>query len=69
LGACSVELREYRNSDPLSTVLRPLWKILIVKNATKQRNLGTLTYKMKCKWENQGKKELRLEKERELDGT
>jgi len=50
-------------------VLRPHWKILTVKNANRQGNLGTLRYKIKCKWGNQGKKELRLEKERELDCT
>jgi hypothetical protein len=31
-------------------------KILTVKNATEQRNLGTFVYKIKCKWENQAKK-------------
>jgi len=36
-------------------------KILTAKNATEQENLGTLAYKIKCKWENQVKKaELRL---------
>jgi hypothetical protein len=37
-----------------------------VKNATEQRNLGALAYKIKCKWENQVKKaELRLAGEQE----
>jgi hypothetical protein len=41
-------------------------KICTVKNATEQRNLGTLAYKIKCKWENQVKKaELRLAGEQE----
>ena len=31
-------------------------KIITVKNATEQRNLGTLAYRIKCKWENQAKK-------------
>jgi hypothetical protein len=48
-------------------VLRPLRKIPTVKSATKQKNLGTFKHKTKCKRENQGKKELRLEKEGELD--
>jgi hypothetical protein len=33
-----------------------LRKILTAKNVTEQRNLGTLAYKIKCKWENQEKK-------------
>jgi hypothetical protein len=45
-----------------------LEKILTFKNATEQRTLGTLTYKIKCKWENLVKKErLRLGGEQELD--
>jgi hypothetical protein len=44
-----------------------LSKILTVKNATEHRNSGTLTYKIKCTWENQVKKEeLRLGGEGEL---
>jgi hypothetical protein len=31
-------------------------KILTVKNATAEINSGTLTYGIKCKWENQAKK-------------
>jgi hypothetical protein len=43
-------------------------KILPVKNATEQRNLGTLSNKIKCKCENQVKKERqRLGGEQELD--
>jgi hypothetical protein len=30
--------------------------LLSVKNATKQRNLGTIAYKIKCKWGKQDKK-------------
>jgi hypothetical protein len=38
----------------------------IPKNATEQINLGTLAYKVKCKWENQARKaELRLVGEQE----
>jgi hypothetical protein len=46
-----------------------LVKILTVKNATEQRNLGTLTNKIKCKWKkNQVTiEELRLGGEQELD--
>jgi len=41
-------------------------KIHTVKNATEQKNLGTLAYKIKCKWENQVKKaKLRLAGEQE----
>jgi hypothetical protein len=37
-----------------------------VKNATEQRNLGTLAYKIKCKWGNQAKKaEMKLRGEQE----
>jgi hypothetical protein len=50
-------------------VLRPLRKILTVKIASKQWNLGIFKYKPKYKWENQEKKELRFEKEGELDCT
>jgi hypothetical protein len=43
-----------------------LIQILAVKNAIKQRNLVTLAYKVKCKWENQLKKsELNLRGEGE----
>jgi hypothetical protein len=42
-------------------VLRALRSILTVKNAIKQSKLGTLAYKIKCKWGNEAKKkELRL---------
>jgi hypothetical protein len=42
--------------------------VLTVKNATEQRNLGTLTYRIKCKWFKQAKKaELRLGREQERD--
>lgn len=34
-----------------------LKKILTAKNAIKQINLDTLAYKVKCKWENQAKKQ------------
>jgi hypothetical protein len=38
-----------------------LRKVLTVRNAAEQGNLGTLAYKIKCKWENETKKaELRL---------
>jgi hypothetical protein len=36
------------------------------KNATEQRNVGTLAYKIKCKWENEATKaEVRLRGEQE----
>jgi hypothetical protein len=42
-----------------------LRKILTVKNAIEQRNVGTLSCSIKFKWQNQVKKaELRLEEER-----
>jgi hypothetical protein len=31
-------------------------KKFAVKNATEQRNLGTLAYNIKCKWEYEAKK-------------
>jgi hypothetical protein len=47
-----------------------LGKILTVKSVTGQRNLGSLTKKIKCEWENHVKREeLRLSGEQELDRT
>lgn len=47
-----------RNDTNAEIALR---KILTANNVTEERNLGTLAYKMKCKWEDQVKKgELRL---------
>jgi hypothetical protein len=43
---------------------------LTVNNVTENRILGTLTYQIKFKWENQAKKaELMLRGEQELDCT
>jgi len=41
-------------------------EIFSVKNATEQRNLGTLAYKIKCKWEKAGE-ESRTEVGREQE--
>jgi len=54
---------EFLNSkSPHISEERVIRKILIVKNATEQRNLSTLACNNKCKWENQSKKaELNLQ--------
>ena len=55
------ETQEWRqenvtNKWPHINEVISLGKLLTVKNATEHRNLGTLSYKIKCKWENQAKK-------------
>ena len=51
----------YQSKSIGTTVLRNclskrIMKILTRKNVKELRNLGTLAYKIKCKWENQVKK-------------